>query len=102
GPFTHVAAGFFHVCAIDGAGELECWGDNSTRAFSPMAQDTFVSPAVIATGPFVDVHTGQYTSCVRGAGQGAAIACLGDNAYGQLGIGSMMAQSALQPLCFGN
>lgn len=89
-----VVAGDDHSCAIDGAGTLACWGDNSRGGLGPgvttMSQAT---PNVIDLGaPVVDVAMGRRHTCALTADD--RILCWGMNNEGELGDGTMITRSS--------
>ncbi|MSV73275.1 MAG: hypothetical protein F2881_08155, partial [Actinobacteria bacterium] len=106
--WTSIATGSNHTCAISGAGQVYCWGDNSlgqlgsplpgAPAVDPAATDA-PAPAVpppptptptpvaapVAGLRIVAVAAGDNHSCALSA-EGAVL-CWGMNANGQLGNG---------------
>ena len=88
GPFTHVAAGPEHTCAITSAGATYCWGGNSDGQLGQSTQGSD-SPAALLVGgnhTFVTVFAGTTHSC--GLEAGGALWCWGANNNGQLGDGT--------------
>ena len=82
-----VAAGARHACAIRGA-SVACWGNNEygqttahvgPDAVRPVAVDIGADQAVTA------LAAGGRHTCAAFAGDGAHVACWGDDALGQLG-----------------
>ena len=66
-----LAAGMSHTCAIDTAGAISCWGDNSKSQLNGIPVD----------GPFTSVTAGENHTCaIRTTG---TLACWGDNVYKQ-------------------
>lgn len=69
--FLSVAAGGSHTCAVSAAGELSCWGDDSSGQLDGLP-----------SGEFVSVSAGRSHSCaIRADG---SLACWGDDSAGQL------------------
>jgi len=98
-PFANVkkvAVGPDHVCALDNAGQVWCWGSNNYGQCGALAPDggvgqTTVSyPTLVANigslGPIVDVAVNSYETCVVAAS--GEPYCWGYRAYGILGNGS--------------
>lgn len=64
-----VAAGFFHVCAIDDEGGVYCWGGNDQSAVGEGAPGVSPSPFSVALPDgvqAVEVAAGSFLSCVLG------------------------------------
>jgi alpha-tubulin suppressor-like RCC1 family protein len=83
-----VAVGRSHACALDTAGGLVCWGDNSS---GELGDGTYVNrdrpQAVLGlAGGVGQVATGESFTCARLDSGG--VECWGSNGYGQLGDGS--------------
>ncbi|HRW49492.1 MAG TPA: peptidoglycan DD-metalloendopeptidase family protein [Caldilinea sp.] len=88
-----IDAGGSHTCALDMAGALACWGNNyygqlgdgtTVQRLAPVAMNGLVAP----------VHsfsTGLVHTCM--VQEGGAAACVGWNAYGQLGDGTLTNRS---------
>jgi alpha-tubulin suppressor-like RCC1 family protein len=94
-PWGSVSSGAYHVCAIDTAGELACWGRNSQRQTgvdiaTPLFVPTeVVSPASQLQDPDVPtrwrvVTGGEDHSC--GIAQDGRLFCWGGNDRGQVGV----------------
>ncbi|MFO0670478.1 MAG: hypothetical protein U0235_12760 [Polyangiaceae bacterium] len=91
-----ISSGQYHTCAIVGAGDVKCWGNNSsgqvgdgttTNAFSPVAVTGVSGATAIATGI---VHSCAIVS-------GGAVKCWGNNAFGQLGAASIAGGLSTSP-----
>jgi alpha-tubulin suppressor-like RCC1 family protein len=77
--------GDMHVCGIDDAGTLFCWGSSDTGAHARPADSAGMPTAVSLPGPVHDVSAGRTHTCAI-AGDGRDVYCWGGNAYGQLGM----------------
>jgi alpha-tubulin suppressor-like RCC1 family protein len=93
-PFVQVAAGANSACALDGEGEVWCWGDNSWGqrgtgtaqshgGLRPVLRDADTPPFSSVALPKAD--TGQHV-CARD--EGGSLWCWGRNERGQLGTSS--------------
>ena len=101
GPYVLVAAGWFDTCAIDQAGQLWCWGDNSLMNMFPTAQTSYATPTLVDAGPWAEVESGEYFRCARTAA--GAVKCWGQNNVGQLGVrDTTTPHSTPTAVCFGN
>lgn len=94
---TLVVAGADHRCALRGAGEVWCWGDNDNlqQAVTGTAND---QPSPQRVGTFtglLDVDTGgDHTCVVTSAGE---VHCWGDNDNRQLGRGGTSTTDSATP-----
>ncbi|MBK8169822.1 MAG: hypothetical protein IPK60_05710 [Sandaracinaceae bacterium] len=83
-----VEVGYSRICVLRAAGEMLCWGDNSSGQLGVGSYDPVTDPTNIAY--FSDVVQASITqgasSCIRRAS--GQVACFGDNSWGQLGDGS--------------
>ena len=86
-PYVGISAGRTHVCAVSGAGAVDCWGDNYYSESGPGdARRTARRPTPVGGGSLTRVEVGRgFHSCALGP-QGAAY-CWGLNDNGRLGIG---------------
>ena len=101
GTYQQIATGWFQSCALDLAGALWCWGDNSMMNLLPTIQTSYATPIEIDAGPWAEVEAGQYMTCVRAAS--GEVRCWGQNTAGQLGVGDMVTpHSTPTPVCFGS
>jgi bacillolysin len=81
-----------HSCALGTAGQVYCWGANTTMQLgdgSTIQRTSAVGFGAAATklvGPLKDIAVGQAHSC--GRTNGGAVWCWGQNTRGQLGNGS--------------
>ncbi|MFO0683174.1 MAG: hypothetical protein U0234_14045 [Sandaracinus sp.] len=88
-----------HVCASRAA-ELYCWGDDMDGQIGFADMVTRSTPTLVAsaTGPWARIdgaRAGDSTCTVTAAG---VVACMGQNDFGQLGLGDLTARSMLVPL----
>jgi alpha-tubulin suppressor-like RCC1 family protein len=95
--YVDVAAGANHLCALSGAGDVQCWGRGMNGALGDgMATDSSVPVKVVGlTGPATQVAVGAAHTCAIVAG---AVECWGDNTDGQLGDGTTMQRSTPVPV----
>jgi prepilin-type N-terminal cleavage/methylation domain-containing protein len=70
GPFTAIAVGESHTCAIKSDGDVQCWGSNSWGK----------APALTA-GPFIAIGAGAHHTC--GLMVDGSVDCWGRNGDGQ-------------------
>lgn len=82
---TAIDSGYFHACALTTAGEVFCWGNNSSGQIGNGAFSTEVATPAKALLPeaVVQITAGGTTTCARTAA--GKVYCWGDNASGQLG-----------------
>ena len=87
-----LSAGSHHTCSLN-AGRLACWGFNASgqlgvgdvRDRGSQSRPGLAGLQPAGLGPLVEVAAGGLHTCARdAAGQ---VACWGDNAQGQLGLG---------------
>ncbi len=83
-----VAAGYGHTCALTEAGELRCWGLNSSGELGDGTKTTRTTPVAVSgfTSKVVAVTAGYAHTCALTAAGGAY--CWGLNSSGQLGDGT--------------
>ena len=86
GPFLDLDVGPSHTCALDGAGELWCWGESRYGSFLAEEVATYLVPVPVgAGGGWVDVEVSGYVTCARRAD--GTVHCWGVDTHGQLGGG---------------
>jgi alpha-tubulin suppressor-like RCC1 family protein len=101
--FTSVSVGSSHTCALDKGGLAYCWGINyagqlgtgtlgpetCANAIECSTVPLAVAPPVGAANPlaFSSISPGSGFTC--GVAKGGQLFCWGDNANGQLGIGTV-------------
>jgi alpha-tubulin suppressor-like RCC1 family protein len=79
---THLSVSGDHVCAIDGASRLRCWGiDNYGQLGTNDGDHTAPAAAVALSGAPTDVGTGTFHTC---AIHGGTLSCWGSNETSQL------------------
>jgi alpha-tubulin suppressor-like RCC1 family protein len=96
-PATDIDAGAAHTCALDGAGQLYCWGNNAAGQLGDGTTTNRPAPTLVPSiDPVVDFDAGTAHTCaVSDAG---GILCWGGNGSGQLGDGTMTARSVPTPV----
>jgi hypothetical protein len=85
-PMHQIAAAVYHACALDVAGGVWCWGDNTNGALGDGTTTNSATPiGVLGIRGALQVAVGTYHSCaLRGDG---TVACWGLNWDAQLGQG---------------
>ena len=97
-PVSAMAIGDGHVCAVDAAHDVYCWGWNVSGQAGPgpkgqeayrLKQSHRVTPARVAlpSSDFVGVAAARYSSCALG--QKGEVFCWGGNNDGVLGAGRL-------------
>jgi hypothetical protein len=82
-----LAAGLFHVCALDASGAASCWGANEAGQLGDGTRVDKDAPTPVATDlRFSTLSAGVAHTC--GLTHGGRAACWGQNLGGQLGDGS--------------
>jgi alpha-tubulin suppressor-like RCC1 family protein len=95
---TRLATGYVHVCVLDGAEHVQCWGDNAHQQLGRgTSGGTGTAPVAVVgldgggtLGSVVGLASGQFFSCaiLQGAcgvaGPGSVV-CWGENGNEQLG-----------------
>ena len=87
-----ISAGHAHTCAVGADGGVRCWGDDDQGeigAGTANPSGDVLSPVEVAglVGPAIEVAAGGEHTCALLAD--GALSCWGENAEGQLGIGSL-------------
>ena len=92
--WKRLSFGNAHVCALDTAGALYCWGDNNGLplnggAIGDGTADDAIAPVRSIRGLlFAEVSAGVYNTC--GITVAGATYCWGGNIYGSLGSGNAL------------
>lgn len=81
-----IACGLFHSCAITVAGDLHCWGSNSSGQIGPELGMETVGPTRVVTGTARAVGAGQLHTCALASD--GAVTCWGADDLGQHGDGA--------------
>ena len=83
---TQITAGDDHTCALQQAGTIKCWGDNSSGELGNGTETTSSVPVeVLGINDATQITTsGEHTCALLQTG---TIKCWGSNEYGQLGSG---------------
>ncbi|MEZ5463469.1 RCC1 domain-containing protein [Dokdonella sp.] len=83
-----VDAGSYHTCAVQ-QGTVKCWGFNNTGRLGDGGRNDSLIPVAAVNQPMGVEHidAGGTQSCV--IANGGQFWCWGNNAYGQIGIGSL-------------
>lgn len=94
--WIHVGMGDEHACGVRASGSLWCWGDNEDGQLGTGDQIDLASPArVDVPGVWARVmgaSGGDHTCALKDDGSGW---CMGQNNYGQLGLGDLVNRSVL-------
>lgn len=85
--FVSVSSGGAHVCAVDDAGHVRCWGYGGRGQLGEGAATGYSPTPVFVKGASgaVQVTAGGEHTCALAGG---AVSCWGNNEYGQIGDGS--------------
>lgn len=87
GPWSVVAAGQEHTCAVNAGRSLYCWGFNNLGQVGDGSTTQRVSPTKIgASGVWAGVSGGVQHTCAISTGK--SLYCWGDNGNGQVGDAS--------------
>ncbi|HVI03834.1 MAG TPA: hypothetical protein VM869_34310 [Enhygromyxa sp.] len=87
GDVVSFALGLVHSCALDRAGQVQCWGASGWAQLGDGegTRDRATPERIRAAGPFVEIVAGYTHTCAR-TGDGA-VWCWGRNDGGQVGVG---------------
>ncbi|HEY3381090.1 MAG TPA: IPT/TIG domain-containing protein [Vicinamibacterales bacterium] len=82
-----VTAGYYHNCAVTGAGAVKCWGNNTNGQLGDGTATRATIPVAVLglTGGVRAAAAGYYHTCAITDTGGK---CWGDNTYGQVGDGT--------------
>jgi alpha-tubulin suppressor-like RCC1 family protein len=84
-----VTLGARHACALAGAGDVYCWGENDFGQLGDGTTKTHLSPARVEGLPPVDkMSSGRGHTCVETTQSPPQAYCWGQNDFGQIGIGT--------------
>jgi alpha-tubulin suppressor-like RCC1 family protein len=93
--WDEVGAGDEHTCAIPTDGTLHCWGDNEDGQIGTGDMMDMSVPGVVGTAMswslMEGASGGDHTCILRGD---ATLHCMGQNNFGQLGLGMTVDQTA--------
>lgn len=89
GTAIQVVAGDNHTCILNSAGEVQCWGLNSSGQLGLNNTTTLTAPGAVVglTLPAIQIVAGANHTCAL-LNDYTTVKCWGNNTYGQLGIGS--------------
>jgi alpha-tubulin suppressor-like RCC1 family protein len=94
-PLVELVSGPAHVCGLDAAGAIHCWGNNDWGQLGDGTDAVRLAPVAVASADtFVALATGSAHTCALTAA--GAAHCWGGNIHGQLGDGST--SSSLTPI----
>ncbi len=105
--FVALSAGFYHTCGITNTSAAYCWGRNTPTSLQESVggqlgdgttTNRSLPTAVAGALTFRSISAGEVTTC--GVTTGSVAYCWGDNEYGQLGTGDLVA--ALEPVRVAN
>lgn len=83
---TQLSSGEFHVCALEHAGTVACWGSSANGQIGSDAQRAFGKPlAIEQLGPVQRIASGASHVCALE--RAGTVKCWGRNTEGQLGDG---------------
>lgn len=86
-----------HLCALDGGGEVLCWGDSADMGqLGRGGSASQPAPVEGLQGKAIDVAVGHAFACAALADGGAA--CWGYNQRGQLGDGTLLDRKVATPV----
>jgi alpha-tubulin suppressor-like RCC1 family protein len=86
---TAISGGNHFDCAVAGAGEVRCWGDQAYGELgngSPASAELSTPVKALGVGPAIGVASGLFHGCAALADGTAA--CWGDNSSGEVGDGT--------------
>lgn len=98
GAATELAVGEAHVCAVDGAATVRCWGAGEALGTGLAELNQGTAVAVSGAAGFTDLSAGADHTCALSSGE---VRCWGDNGVGQLGDGGVSGDLALAPVTAG-
>jgi alpha-tubulin suppressor-like RCC1 family protein len=83
-----VTSRYYHSCALNGAGEARCWGNNPAGQIGNGSVTAFfVQPQVVSGGfAFLHIRAGENHTCALRTNR--MVYCWGANSLGQLGRGN--------------
>lgn len=96
--FRQIAVGTYHVCGVLVAGQMYCWGENSSGKLGVGDPDVFDSGTPLATagsGLYTQLDAGYQHSCA--VTTSFALHCWGANTNGESGTATSGGQIAYSP-----
>jgi len=86
-PWTAVASGFWHSCALTADQKLWCWGRNDSLEIDPAAPVLELdTPMQVGTDTWTAISAASFHTC--GIHTDQTLWCWGENSAGQLGTGT--------------
>lgn len=89
GTAIQIVAGDNHTCILNSAGQVQCWGLNSSGQLGLDNTTTLTAPGAVVSlaSAAVQITAGANHTCAL-LNDYSTLKCWGNNTYGQLGIGS--------------
>ncbi|MEO9037319.1 MAG: hypothetical protein ABI442_17600 [Gemmatimonadaceae bacterium] len=99
-PFSSIAAGNAHACALTSDGTAYCWGNNSAGQLGDSTTTNRTTPTVVVTDlKFKAITAGSEQTCALTVD--GFVACWGRNQFGEIGVTVPTIQTTPRYLVFG-